>query len=134
MFQVQFTDCTLDFASFSYKKMPKGVSLENVKDNERQESIQMQQGMFTYLLRKSNDYSVIQNKQLGPFTQGAGLHYQEDYDNFYNFKLAQHFLDVFRKKQNKKYPVKRKKRQTPIPLALDHSIQFIVPKNKMKIS
>jgi hypothetical protein len=86
------------------------------------------------IFNESNDYSVIQNKQLGPFTQGAGLHYQEDYDNFDNFKLAQHFLDVFRKKQNKKYPVKRKKRQTPIPLALDHSIQFIVPKNKMKIS
>ena len=64
----------------------------------------------------------------------APLHYQEDYDNFENFKLMQHFLDVFRKKQNKKYPVKRKKRQTPIPLASDHSIQFIVPDNKMKIS
>ena len=25
--------------SISYKKMPKGVSLENVKDNEKQESI-----------------------------------------------------------------------------------------------
>jgi hypothetical protein len=44
--------------SISYKKMPKGVSLENIKDNEKQESMQMQQGMFTYLLRKSSDYSV----------------------------------------------------------------------------
>jgi len=44
--------------SISYKKMPKGVSLENIKDNEKQESMQMQQGMFTYLLRKSGDYSV----------------------------------------------------------------------------
>ena len=86
------------------------------------------------IFNESNDYSVIQNKQLGPFSQGAGLLYQEDYDNFENFKLMQHFLDVFRKKQNKKYPVKRKKRQTPIPLASDHSIQFIVPKNKLKIS
>ncbi|MFN5422511.1 MAG: hypothetical protein ACK5AO_04525 [bacterium] len=42
----------------SYKKMPKGMTLDMVKENERQESTQMQQGMYTYLLRKSNDYSV----------------------------------------------------------------------------
>lgn len=44
--------------SISYKKMPKGLTLEQIKDNESAESIQMQQGMFTYLLRKANDYSV----------------------------------------------------------------------------
>ncbi|MFN5931428.1 MAG: hypothetical protein ACK42F_07550, partial [Sphingobacteriales bacterium] len=42
----------------SYKKMPMGMTLDMVKENERQESTQMQQGMYTYLLRKSNDYSV----------------------------------------------------------------------------
>ncbi len=86
------------------------------------------------IFNESNDYSVIQNKQLGPFTQGAGLHYQEGFDHFDNFKLAQHFLDMFRKKQNKKYPVKRKKRQIPVPQSIDNSIHYIVPKNKMKIS
>lgn len=44
--------------SISYKKVPKGVSLDQIKDNEKAESIQMQQGMYTYLLRKSKDYSV----------------------------------------------------------------------------
>jgi len=44
--------------SISYKKMPKGLSLEQIKDNELAESVQMQQGMYTYLLRKSKDYSV----------------------------------------------------------------------------
>jgi len=44
--------------SISYKKMPKGLTLDQIKDNESAESIQMQQGMFTYLLRKSKDYSV----------------------------------------------------------------------------
>lgn len=86
------------------------------------------------IFNESNDYSVIQNKQLGPFTQGAGLHYQEDYDHFENFKLVQHFLDLFRKKQNKKYPVKRNKRQTPIPKIIDNTLHYIIPKNKMKIS
>ena len=44
--------------SISYKKMPKGMSLDQIKDNEKAESILMQQGMYTYLLRKSDDYSV----------------------------------------------------------------------------
>ena len=44
--------------SISYKKMPKGMSLDQIKDNEKAESVQMQQGMYTYLLRKSDDYSV----------------------------------------------------------------------------
>jgi len=66
------------------------------------------------VFNESNDYSVIQEKNLGPFTQGAGIHYQEDFDNFGNFKLAQYFLDMFRSKENKHYPVKKKKRQTEI--------------------
>ena len=44
--------------SISYKKMPKGMSLDQIKDNEKAESIQMQQGMYTYLLRKLDNYSV----------------------------------------------------------------------------
>jgi len=44
--------------SISYKKMPKGLTLEQIKDNESAESVQMQQGMYTYLLRKSDSYSV----------------------------------------------------------------------------
>lgn len=44
--------------NISYKKMPKGMTIDMVKEDERKESTQMQQGMYTYLLRKSNDYSV----------------------------------------------------------------------------
>jgi len=44
--------------TISYKKMPKGVTLENIKDDEKKEGPQMQQGMYTYLLRKMNDYTV----------------------------------------------------------------------------
>ena len=44
--------------SISYKKMPKGMSLDQIQDNEKAESIQMQQGMYTYLLRKLDNYSV----------------------------------------------------------------------------
>ena len=44
--------------SISYEKMPKGMSLEQIKDNEKAESIQMQQEMYTYLVMKSDNYSV----------------------------------------------------------------------------
>ena len=43
------------------------------------------------------------------------MHYQEDFNSFQDFKIAQYFLDVFRKKGNKRYPIKRKKSQTPVP-------------------
>jgi hypothetical protein len=66
------------------------------------------------VFNESNDNSIIQDKNLGLFTQGAGLYYKEDFDHFDNFKLAQYFLDIFRKKENKKYPVKKKRKQTPI--------------------
>ncbi len=67
------------------------------------------------VFNESNDYSIIQDKNLGPFSQGAGLHYQEDFDTWANFKIGQYFLDIFRSKQNKKFPIKRKRRQTAVP-------------------
>lgn len=44
--------------SISFKRTPKSISLEQIKDNEKAESVQMQEGMYTYLLRKSKDYKV----------------------------------------------------------------------------
>ena len=99
--------------------------VENVTSSSQSQSALIGDVRLEYLLNESgtvrinvfnesNDFSVINEKSLGPFTQGAGIHYQEDFDNFDNFKLAQYFLDIFRKKGNKRYPVKRNKRQTVI--------------------
>ena len=63
------------------------------------------------IFNESNDYSVIQYR--GLFTQGAGIHYREDFDKLSQFKLVQNFFDVFRK--NKRIPIKKKKRQSPVP-------------------
>ncbi len=65
------------------------------------------------IFNQSNDNTVIQEKQLGLFTQGAGFHYQEDFNSVEDFKLIQYILDPFRK--TKKFPNKRRKNQTPIP-------------------
>lgn len=83
------------------------------------------------VFNESNDNTVIQEKTI-QFTQGAGIHYQEDFDNFNNFKLAQSFLDIFRSKENKKYPIKRKKRQTPVPTSSSDTHFFILPDNNLR--
>jgi hypothetical protein len=86
------------------------------------------------VFNESNDNSIIKDKTLGLFTQGAGLHYQEEFDNLENFKLVQYFLDFFRKKDSKMYPVKRKKKQTLVPPNEDKTILFIRPDDKTRIS
>ncbi|MCE3295923.1 MAG: hypothetical protein K0R65_1637 [Crocinitomicaceae bacterium] len=65
------------------------------------------------IFNESNDNTVIQEKNLGPFTQGAGLNYQEEFNTFNDFKIVQYFLDIFRKK--KKFPIKKKRKQTKVP-------------------
>jgi hypothetical protein len=67
------------------------------------------------IFNESNQNRVISDNQQGLFKQGIGLHYQEDFNSFQDFKLAQYFLDVFRKKENKRYPIKKKNSQTPVP-------------------
>ena len=44
--------------TISYKRMPKGFDNEANKAEELKQGFNMQQGMFTYLLRKADKYSV----------------------------------------------------------------------------
>lgn len=67
------------------------------------------------IFNQSTDKTIIQEADLGRFTQGAGLSYKEDFNSAKDFKAMQTFFDFFRKKENKKYPVKRKKEQRPVP-------------------
>ena len=61
---------------------------------------------------QSNSNSL--NENAGQFTQGAGISYHEDFNNAKDFKIMQYFFDIFRSKDNKRYPIKKKKRQTRI--------------------
>lgn len=67
------------------------------------------------IFNESNDNTVIQEKNLGQFTQGAGLNYQEEFNNFRDFKMMQYFLDIFRESEKKRYPIKKKRQQKDIP-------------------
>jgi hypothetical protein len=79
------------------------------------------------IFNESNDYSVIQDKNLGLFTQGAGIQYHEDFDNAENFMLLQYLFDIFRSKENKKISTKRKKEQTPVPKNGSEPVVYMIP-------
>lgn len=110
-----------------------GVENQTLEDSKDQSSIigdvrleylLNESGTFRVnIFNESNDKSIIQDQDQGPFTQGAGLHYQEDFNNVKDFKVIQYFLDIFRKKKNKRYPIKRKRKQVPVPS--DNSQTFI---------
>ena len=67
------------------------------------------------IFNESNDKTIIQSEEQGSFTQGAGLSYKENFHTMNDFKAVQYFLDIFRKKKNKRYPIKRKRKQVPVP-------------------
>ena len=102
-----------------------GVENQQIDDNTDQsyfigdvnlEYLLNESGTFRVnIFNESNDKTIIQNQKQGTFTQGAGLSYKEDFNKMEDFKAVQYFLDIFRKKKNKRYPVKRKKRQVLVP-------------------
>lgn len=67
------------------------------------------------VFNESNDQSILQNQDKGTFTQGAGLTYKEDFHTADDFKAIQYFFDIFRKKKNKRFPIKSKRRQVLVP-------------------
>lgn len=67
------------------------------------------------VFNESNDNNALQTNNQGRFKQGVGVHYREDFNTLHDFKALQIFFDIFRKKENKRYPIRRKKVQTPVP-------------------
>ena len=45
-------------ATVTYKRMPKGATVESLQEEEKKLSSSLQEGMLTYLLRKSSNYTV----------------------------------------------------------------------------
>lgn len=68
------------------------------------------------IFNQSTDKTIIQENNLGNFTQGAGLSYKEDFNDVNDFKLIQSFLDLFRSKENKRFIKKQNKQKRRVPL------------------
>lgn len=65
--------------------------------------------------READPYNVgIDESGQKPYTQGAGLSYQEDFTNIKDFKLIQYIFDIFRPKEKRKYLRKKEKKLTKI--------------------
>ncbi len=82
------------------------------------------------IFNESNDYSVIQDKNLGPFTQGVGLQYRESFQTYKDFTLLQTVLDFFRRKENKRIKFTRKRKQTPVPPVNAPKQEVVQPKDE----
>jgi hypothetical protein len=95
-----------------------GNSQSNFIGDVNIEYLLNQSGNFRVsVFNESNDYNVIQDKNLGQFTQGVGLHYQEEFQKFDDSKMVQYFLDIFRSKKNKHFKIKKSSRQKKVPAA-----------------
>ena len=65
--------------------------------------------------RESDPYNIGTDESgQKPYTQGAGLSYQEDFTNIDDFKLIQYFFDIFRPKSKRRYFRKNKNKLTKI--------------------
>lgn len=63
------------------------------------------------LFNESNDNTVIQDKT-SPYTQGVGLHYQEDFNSRRDFKLSRFYRRIFKKEKN--FSKKSRKQFVPV--------------------
>lgn len=67
------------------------------------------------IFNESTDRTVIyEAADKGLFTQGAGLTYKEDFNNFKDFSLVQSFLNLFRKKENRVYDERKQRNLVPV--------------------
>ena len=113
----------IDVPSLDHKAVH-GLIYEIMNDKQRKDYEEFLETDFSFevpgvarfrvnAFNRSNSNTVKENA--GPFTQGAGLSYHEDFNSAKDFVLLQSFLDVFRSKENKVVKFKRKKRQTKLP-------------------
>lgn len=64
---------------------------------------------------ESNNNAIIQDNNRGQYTQGVGISYKEDFHNLEDFKLAQFFANLFRKKENRVNIREDEDKKVPIP-------------------
>ena len=67
------------------------------------------------VFNESNDNRTLQSNNRGQFKQGIGVFYKESFNSFRDFRVLQQTMDIFRSKATKRYPIRRKKQQTPVP-------------------
>lgn len=91
-----------------------GTSSQTIINDVNVEYLLDENGNFRVnLFNESNDFTVIQEKDAGLYTQGVGIQYQEEFGSIEDFQLFQKTLNLFRKKKRKVDTNKSKRK--PIP-------------------
>lgn len=52
---------------------------------------------------RSNQFNALQFNDLGPFTQGIGIYYQESFSGWHDFQLVQYPMDLFRPASRRRF-------------------------------
>jgi hypothetical protein len=65
------------------------------------------------IFNESNNYSVIQDKNLGPFTQGVSLIYSESFNKIKEMDIINFIMDWFRKDKHFKFTKRRRQSYLP---------------------
>ncbi|NBU47539.1 MAG: hypothetical protein EBS34_08905 [Flavobacteriales bacterium] len=108
--------------SFGVNNNLQGASTGGLTGDVSMEYLVNPSGTFRVnAFNRSNGNTVKENT--GPFTQGAGLSYHEDFNNKKDFMLMQTFFDLFRKKENKVVQFTKKKQKTKVPTLTDQPIE-----------
>lgn len=76
------------------------------------------------IFNESNNYSVVQDKNLGPFTQGVSLIYAESFNKIKEMDIINFIMDWFRKDKHFKFTKRR--RQSYLP---EYKQSAILPNN-----
>jgi len=76
--------------TLSYKKMPKGMTVDLIREEEEKSRTEYQQGLYTYMLRKQEDFTVtIQNPdRTNALLRKAGIKTKDDLDALLPDSLA----------------------------------------------
>jgi len=113
--------------SFGVANTTSGEAQTNLIGDMKLEYLINEDGSFrANIFNESNDNSVLQDKTQGAFTQGVGLHYQEEFNSVEDFKLIQIILDLFR--DEKKVKIKKRRKEVPIdPPKEENKTEVIAP-------
>ena len=103
-----------------------GLEEDSTGSNENASYIPVGDLFVEYLINESGTFRATAFREADPYnigtdesgqkpyTQGAGLSYQEDFTNIDDFKLIQYFFDIFRPKSKRRYLRKNKNKLTKI--------------------
>lgn len=113
-----FDDRLTVSGSFGVSQMRNGASMQGtnplIGDVNIEYKLNRSGSFRVNVFNRSNQFTVIHQYNIGMFTQGAGIYYQESFSGWHDFQLAQYGLDLFRPQNQRRFS-RLNSRYIPIP-------------------